>query len=320
MSSPLPRGLGCHSEPLRGPGCHSEPPQGARNLAVMLRFLVRSLRERPRNDTATVAPRERPRNDTVAAFARGSIIAALILASCAAGLAADFDAIAAQFAAGNQAYTAGDYARARDSYLRAYAAGSTGPNLCYNLGNVYTRMGDAPRAVLWYRRALRLAPRDRDAAANLKRVLTSVPDTIPDVPPTWVHAAGRWLVAHFSLGELAAGGALCWWALVGLIVYQLRIRRLPGRKRLLPWGVGGLLALLLLLTFVRWQRDWGTQRGIVVAQKVTVLSGPGAAFDRVVEAPGGLDVQIVADRGAWLQVQVPTGVIGWVQKSDIEPF
>ena len=244
----------------------------------------------------------------------------LVLASCVAALAADSKALAAQFTAGNQAYAAGDYVRARDAYLQAYAAGATGPNLCYNLGNVYTKLGDGPRAVLWYRRALRLAPRDRAAAANLKLVLAGIPDTIPDVPPTWVHAAGRWLVAHFSLGELAAGSALCWWALVGLIVYQLRIRRLPGRKRLLPWGMGGLLALLLLLTFVRWQRDWGTHRGVVVAQKVTLLSGPGGTFDHVVEAPGGLDVQIVTDRGAWLQVRVPTGVIGWAQRSDIEPF
>ena len=246
------------------------------------------------------------------------LLATLALALCAVSVGAD--SIPAQFTAGNQAYAAGDYARARDSYLQAYAAGATGANLCYNLGNVYTKIGDGPRAVLWYRRALRLVPRDRDAAANLKRVLTGLPDAIPDVPPTWVHAAGRWLVSHFSLGELAAGTALCWWALVGLVIYQLRIRRLPGRKRLLPWGVGGLLALMLLLTFVRWQRDWGTHRGIVVAQKVTILSGPGGTFDRVVEAPGGLDVQIIAERGAWLQVRVPTGVIGWAQKSDIEPF
>ena len=244
----------------------------------------------------------------------------LALASCALAVGADTGAIPAQFGAGNQAYAAGDYARARDAYLQAYAAGATGPNLCYDLGSTFTKMGDGPRAVLWYRRALRLAPRDRAAAGNLKAVLAGLPDTIPDVPPTWAHAAGRWLVSHFSLGELAAGSALCWWALVGLIVYQLRTRRLLGRKRLLPCVMGGLLALLLLLTFVRWQRDWGTPRGIVVAQKVTLLSGPGAAFDHVVEAPGGLDVQIVATRDAWLQVRVPTGVVGWAQKSDIEPF
>jgi hypothetical protein len=246
------------------------------------------------------------------------LLAAFALVSCA--LAASADGIATQFATGNQAYAAGDYARARDAYLQAYAAGATGPNLCYNLGNAYTRLGDGPRAVLWYRRALRLAPRDHAAAANLKRVLLGMSDTIPDVPPTWLHAAGRWLVAHFSLGELAAGSALCWWALVGLVVYQLRIRRLPGRRRLLPWGAGALLAVMLLLTFVRWQRDWGTPRGIVVAQTVTLLSGPGITFDRLVEAPGGLGVQLVADRGAWRQVRVPTGVVGWAQKSDIEPF
>ena len=72
---------------------------------------------------------------------------------CLAPVSADRATAAAQFQAGNDAYKAGDFVRASDAYLQAWAAGGTGPNLCHNLANTYYKLQDAPRALLWYRRA-----------------------------------------------------------------------------------------------------------------------------------------------------------------------
>ena len=237
---------------------------------------------------------------------------------CLAPVSADRTTARAQFQAGNEAYKAGDFAHARDAYLQAWAAGGTGPNLCHNLANAYYKLQDAPRALLWYRRALRLAPRDRDINTNLNRLLLALPETIPDVPPTSLHAAARWMVVRLSLGELSAIAALWLWALVGVIVYHLRIRRLHGRLQLLPWGLAALLLLFVILTGVRWERDYGARHAIVLAPAVTLVSGPGSSFDRVLDARGGLTVTVITTSEGWVQVRVPTGVTGWLQKGDVE--
>jgi hypothetical protein len=67
---------------------------------------------------------------------------------------------------GNRLYAAKDYAGAAHAYEQALAAG---PNAAvhFNLGNALFKTGQLGQAVLHYRRAHFLAPRDADIAANL---------------------------------------------------------------------------------------------------------------------------------------------------------
>jgi uncharacterized protein YgiM (DUF1202 family) len=51
---------------------------------------------------------------------------------------------------------------------------------------------------------------------------------------------------------------------------------------------------------------------------VTLVSGPGSSFDRVLDARGGLTVTVITTSEGWVQVRVPTGVTGWLQKGDVE--
>ena len=75
-----------------------------------------------------------------------------------------------QMAKANESYEGGEYAQALEIYERLVEEGAVDPDLFYNLGNAYYKEGQPGRAVLYYKRALRLAPRDNDARTNLQLV------------------------------------------------------------------------------------------------------------------------------------------------------
>src|SRR5262249_24984506 len=67
---------------------------------------------------------------------------------------------------GNRLYAAKDYAGAAAAYREALAAGHDS-RAHYNLGNALFKSGKIGEAILNYRRAYALAPRDRDVRDNL---------------------------------------------------------------------------------------------------------------------------------------------------------
>jgi Flp pilus assembly protein TadD len=68
----------------------------------------------------------------------------------------------------SQLYQAGQFAQAALAYQQLVDQGYADSALDYNLGNAYYKQGDLGRAILNFRRAAELAPRDADIAANLE--------------------------------------------------------------------------------------------------------------------------------------------------------
>src|SRR5262245_42319698 len=67
----------------------------------------------------------------------------------------------------NQFYEKGEIDQAMTRYNSLAASGFSGAALYYHLGNGQYRPGERGKAVLWYERASRLAPRDSDVQFNL---------------------------------------------------------------------------------------------------------------------------------------------------------
>src|SRR5689334_22583951 len=74
------------------------------------------------------------------------------------------------FEAANRAYAQGRYRDAIAGFESLVSTRGYSAPLLYDLGNAYQREGSVGRAVLNYRRAQLLAPRDPDLAANLSLV------------------------------------------------------------------------------------------------------------------------------------------------------
>jgi len=224
-------------------------------------------------------------------------------------------------AVANRNYEAGQYAEAIDVYKSIVAAGVHDSVLYYNLGNAYYKHGDLGWAILYYRRAQYLKPRDSDVRNNLAVARSQTVDQLESEQGTltnFVQIAEAWL----TLGE-ASILALILWLFIGLFAL---VAVLSGRlRRFSLWAIS-VVALFLVIGLIsmvnRYYVEETTPPGVVVAQEVDVTSGPGDAEQYLVEfnLHGGAEVRLLDSRPGWRRVTLPGNDFqGWVPAEAVIP-
>ena len=81
----------------------------------------------------------------------------------------------------NTAYVNGDYHAAAEIYEGILAQGLSSVKLYYNLANAYFKEGQLGKSILFYRRALRLAPGSDDIRYNLSVAGARTKDNIEQI-------------------------------------------------------------------------------------------------------------------------------------------
>lgn len=211
------------------------------------------------------------------------------------------------FRQGNAFYAAGQYTKAARSYEDAVRLGNDSANLFYNLGDTYYRLGDKGRAVLNYRRALRLEPAHTEAAANLAFVTGGKPGVDRN------RAFAAW-------EAVAWGAAVCGWiGAAGLLTV------LFSRRRSLGAGLafGGLLLCTSGAGLV-WYFDAGSGNGspaVVLAEAAPARYSPDDSAKVIASLSAGGEVRILSEQGAWMYVQLADGTTrAWMSSRMIAPL
>lgn len=198
------------------------------------------------------------------------------------------------------------------------AAGIDNGYLEYNLGNTYLQLSDVGRAILHYRRAQRLIPRDPLLAENLGVARARM---LLNLPPARNSAVYRGLFFwHYQTSPsgryvVALAGYVLFWIL-------LAVRAMAPRTGLLVAAV--LAAIMCLaaggsLAVQRWQ-DRTAPDAVVIANDVAVYKGPGNTYQKQFEQPlqAGVEVSVREERGDWRRIELSDGLAGWVPQSTIE--
>ncbi len=222
-------------------------------------------------------------------------------------------------AEGNDAYTRGDIAAARRAYEGALALGVDDPRVHYNLANAHTREGRLGKAVAGYLRALRQAPRDRDAAANLAWVRSHTRDVelaARALPPV-VHQLDR-AVGRLSLDEWAVVTLVLIWITAGLIALAWWQGGLSDRLRRILLAVVATLAVAALVTAQRWHIERVRDIAVVIVEEVEVRSGPATSFPVVFRIHDGLTLAIRGERDGWARIGLGGDWVGWVPEGTLE--
>jgi tetratricopeptide (TPR) repeat protein len=221
----------------------------------------------------------------------------------------------------NQSYETGNFREAAETYEAIIEAGVRDSTVYYNLGNAYFKQGDLGRAILNYRRAQALNPRDADITANLKIVRAQTADQIDasaeGTSANLIQVAEEWLTLHE-----AALLALVLWLLIGLFALLSVLR--PRWRR--PCGMGmAVLAVFLVIGLVsmasRYYREQRYPPAVVVASEANVTSGPGTADQYLLEFTlhPGTEVRLLESRPGWRRIALPGDLQGWVAEEAIEP-
>lgn len=225
---------------------------------------------------------------------------------------ADADALARSAQA---ALEQGDFSGAQNAYETLLGMGLRSSGLYYNLGLAYEGLGDSGRALLNYRRAYTLMPRDGVIIAALNRIRGQRADRLGE-DEAFIDA-----LATFSgvvtVGELLLLLAVVWagW-FACLVLMRIRPRHSDWLLllALLSAGLmigGGLLFSRLYVEAVR-------PAAVVITPQVRVMSGPGDAYLPIYELHAAAELRVLEFNGGWVRFILPDGRQGWIPETMIE--
>ena len=220
----------------------------------------------------------------------------------------------------DSAYAQADYEKAIKLYGKLAEQNAT-TDVCYNLGCAYYRIDDMAHSVLWFERALRLGPSNKDVLFNLEMARSKTIDKI--VPQhefilfTYFKAMTNW----FSLRT---------WTIIALLSFVMMLVLL-----LIFWASDSILvrklafssAVLLLLISVLsnvcavQQRNFKQTHtsGIIISPAVTVKSTPADNGNDLFVLHEGSKVEILdSSLKEWCEVSIADGKQGWIPKKSFD--
>jgi len=206
-----------------------------------------------------------------------------------------------------EAYKNGQFDESAKLGERLLAGGFVSPAVYYNLGNAYIKGHQLGRAILNYRRAERLTPRDADLRVNLDLARGQVAglsggflgEGIPRLFLLHRMTTGEIRWVSFLFFVVATG-----FCLVGL---YLGIKR----RRLIGWTF--LFALFWVYFLTAWTMRIVHEAGLAVAVSTTEakfepLKGAITYF----RLPEGNEVHVLREQEGWYKIERADGKTGWV--------
>ncbi len=182
----------------------------------------------------------------------------------------------------------------------------------YNLGNTYYRLNKIGFAVLNYERAIKIKPDYKEAKENMILAQNRIANRIPEVADIFFV---RWWEAITGAEKATA------WAVTALVIFLLFIGLLllkQLKKMQTPVQLRGILVLLILcflaLAYISAQNSIQNKGAVIIAGDAPLMKS-GLTGKPLLQVPEGTVVKIKEEKGDWLQVRLPNGVTGWLQKS-----
>ena len=220
----------------------------------------------------------------------------------------------------NTAYINGDYHTATEIYEEILARGLSSVKLYYNLGNACFKEGRLGQSILYYHRALRLAPGNDDIRYNLGVAEARTKDNIEQIPAffltEWIRDVRRTMSCTvWSLISLAALACA-----LGLFLTYLLARRLSLRKT----GFYGTLAAAVVFMATSWfavgeRREMlDDSQAVVMSLSTAVKSSPDRSATDLSVLHEGTVVEVTDPREGWCEITIADGKKGWLESKTIE--
>lgn len=222
--------------------------------------------------------------------------------------------------------SARDAAQAEDLYRKAILrferivreGGVENGQLFYNIGNAYFRMNDVGRAILNYRRALRLAPNDSNVHQNLSYARQRRTDKVEiQAQRKVMQTVFFW---HYDLPlrvrTILFGSAFVTvWLALGAKLFV--------RRPFLNWitGVSAVIAVLFLGSLVAEAASAGKNSpGVIVSAEVIARKGDSETYEQSFKAPlhAGAEFEVIETRTDWFYVELGDGRECWLPAKAVE--
>lgn len=248
-------------------------------------------------------------------FKRISIIICLIL-SPFISKADEIDHLIRQ---ANDLYSNGEFRNAVTLYDSVIKSGYEAPEVYYNLGNSFYKLGQTTDAIINYERALLLSPEDEDIKYNLSTANNQVLDNIDELPVLFINNWFKSLVRLMPSNN---------WALISILTFTLFLiffsiyvfSKRRGIKKFCFWT-----SILWILLSVNSFIYSGIQKKILIEHAIAIIYSPTVTLKSSPDESGtdlfllheGTKVQVTDSLGDWREIRLADGNIAWLKYSDI---
>jgi len=216
----------------------------------------------------------------------------------------------------NQAYKQKEYDQAITYYKKLLIQGKANGQIYYNLGNAYFKKGQIGKALVNYRKAEILLPRDEDLQANIQYTLQLTKDKIES----------KEFLAFlrnfcFWYSKLNNRELITLFLVVNALLWSIAVLRLFYKKESLSFCLQVLVffvALLGLSSGIKLYTFYTNHNGVVVVKEINVRSGNSLNDTILFQLHEGTEFKWEDENEAWVKIRLGDGKKGWVQLQNVE--
>jgi tetratricopeptide (TPR) repeat protein len=215
----------------------------------------------------------------------------------------------------NDFYSQKQYDSAVSYYEKLATLQPDDPEVYYNLGNAYYKLNRVGPAVLYYQRALRVDPSFQPAKDNLYLAESRIQNRIQGSSDIFFI---RWW-KNMTNPSMENN-----WAIVAIVLFLvclvvLALRRM--NKVALPSQVAllaGLLCLLsLVLSYVSADKFVSHPQAVVMTADAPMRENLKSSKTSAL-IPEGTVISVEGEQGNWMEVKLPDGRAGYMEKDDLQ--
>lgn len=197
------------------------------------------------------------------------------------------------------------------AYDADWNRGPHSPTLAFDRGRAHRLAGNRPAAILAFRQGLLEFPWDADLQMGLAEARSGIDYPAETEPSERLRPdpPGGWR-SRVSPTDLAAASALASLALAWGIGRWVTVRTFGSRLAI----AGGIVGIAMIAWASVELGDVGPAPAVVAESRTTLRRGNGDSYPpRLPEPlPVGTEIEVIGERGGWLQVRIPGGALGWL--------
>ncbi len=209
------------------------------------------------------------------------------------------------FQKANQLYSQGNYKQALENYkmIERFLFGKQSPSLYYNIGNTYYKLGNYPYALLYYLKAEKLDPYDKDLQQNIRLCREKLG-----------------LQQETGFFEYVSKMRLEFWVIILAILFWIEVAiLLSSINTAYKITMVVFLSLLFALSSVGalLSYGWHNTKRYLVVERTKLFSGPSEKEKIVAVLDPGVVLKKVSQMRFWVKVKAPENITGWVDSSKL---
>jgi len=212
----------------------------------------------------------------------------------------------------NKLYEQGKFSEAAAQYEAMVNAGSASPAVYFNLGNAFLKAGQTGRAIVAYRAAEKLSPRDPDVRSNLQFARNQAGGGTSVSVPRWESWIGKLTLNEWTVLTSIA---------VGLFFLLLAARQWRSKWRNsfrgTLWGLGIIGAFLLVCLTAAIRQEFFTKTAVVIVSEAVVRPGPFDESPSAFTLRDGAEVTVLGQKDNWLEITDSTQRTGWLPGKNV---